>query len=111
MTHYFMMKIRNKTELQKVASNHSYDIVFKDFMKIYKGYTEDSFSYFVNDTTLPSDNSLMFRKNIINMAVSEKIKTIDNKIEQNKTQYDLSKLLLVLFYHHEMLTAKPLKGL
>ena len=33
-THYFIMKIPNKRELQQIASNHSSDIDFKDFMKL-----------------------------------------------------------------------------
>ena len=35
-THYFIMKIPNKKELQQIASNHSSDIDFKCFMKLYK---------------------------------------------------------------------------
>ena len=35
-THFFIMKIPNKKELQPTATNHSSDIDFKDFMKIYK---------------------------------------------------------------------------
>ena len=35
-TYYFIMKILNKRELQQIASNHSSDIDFKDFMKLYK---------------------------------------------------------------------------
>ena len=35
-THFFIMKIPNKRELQQIALNHSSDIHFKDFMKIYK---------------------------------------------------------------------------
>ena len=35
-THGFVMKIRNKIKLQQVALNHSSDINFKDFIKIYK---------------------------------------------------------------------------
>ena len=35
-THYFIMKIPNKWELQQIAFNHSSDIDFKDFMNIYK---------------------------------------------------------------------------
>ena len=31
-THFFIMKIPNKRELQKIALNHSSDIDFKDFM-------------------------------------------------------------------------------
>ena len=40
-THYFIMKIPNKREPQQIASNHSSDIKFKDFMKIYKNYTKE----------------------------------------------------------------------
>ena len=35
-THYFIMKIPNKRDLQQIASNHSFDIEFKDFVKLYK---------------------------------------------------------------------------
>ena len=34
--HFFIMKISNKRELQQTELNHSSDIDFKDFMKIYK---------------------------------------------------------------------------
>ena len=37
-THYFIMKIPNK--LKQIASNHSSEIDFKDFMKLYKEYTK-----------------------------------------------------------------------
>ena len=35
-THFFIMKISNKRELQQISANHSSDIDFKDFMKICK---------------------------------------------------------------------------
>ena len=41
------------------------------------------------DTTLPSNKIL--EELIIKMTVSKKIKTVDNKIEQNKAQYDLDR--------------------
>ena len=62
-THYFIMKIPNKRELQQIASNHSSDIDFKDFMKLYKEYTKEPYSLLVNDITLSSDNPLRFKKN------------------------------------------------
>ena len=37
-TCYFIMKIPNKRELQQLASNHSSDIDFENFMKLYKGF-------------------------------------------------------------------------
>ena len=55
-THLFIMKIINKKELQQIALKHSSDIVFKDFIKIYKKYTIEPYSFSVNDTNLPSDN-------------------------------------------------------
>ena len=35
-THYLIMKIDNKRELQNIAINHSADIDYQDFMKIYR---------------------------------------------------------------------------
>ena len=64
-THFFIMKIPNKRELQQIALNHSSDIDFKDFIKIFKKYTAEPYSFLVNDTTLPSDNPLRFRKNLL----------------------------------------------
>ena len=64
-THFFIMKIPNKRELQQIALNHSSDIHFKDFMKIYKKCIAEPYSFLVNDTTLPSDNPLRFRKNLL----------------------------------------------
>ena len=64
-THFFIMKIPNKRELQQMVLNHSSDIDFKDFMKIYKKYTKESCSFLVNDTTIPSDDPLSFRKNLL----------------------------------------------
>ena len=60
------MKIRTKRELQQISLNHLSDIDFKDFIKIYKRCTaEPSYSFLVNDTTLPSGNPLRLRKNIL----------------------------------------------
>ena len=65
-THFFIMKIPNKREFQQIATNHSADIDFKDFMKIYKRYTAEPYSLLVNNTTLPYDNPSRFRKNLLN---------------------------------------------
>ena len=64
-THFFIMKIPNKRELQKTALNHSSDIDFKDFVNIFKKYNEEPYSFLVNDTTLQSDDPLRFRKNLL----------------------------------------------
>ena len=63
-THFFIVKILNKRELQQIALNHSSDIDFKDFMKIYKKCTKEPYSFLVNDTTLQSSDPLRFRHNL-----------------------------------------------
>ena len=64
-THFFIMKIPNKRELQQIALNLLSDVDFKDFMEIYKKCTTEPYSFLVNDTTLPSDDPLSFRKNLL----------------------------------------------
>ena len=64
-THFFIMKISSKREPQQIALNHSSDIESKDFMNIYKKCTTQPYSFLVNDTTLPSDDPLRFRKNLL----------------------------------------------
>ena len=66
-THFLIMKISNKKELQQITINHSSDIDFKDFVKIYKKCTDAPYSFLVSDNTLTSDNSLRFRKNLYNI--------------------------------------------
>ena len=46
-THFFIMKILNKRELQQIALNHSSDIDFKDFMKIYKECTKEPYFFWL----------------------------------------------------------------
>ena len=64
-THYFIMKIPNKRKLQKIVSNHSSDIDFKESMRLYKEYTKEPYSLLVKDTTLSSDSPLLFRKKLL----------------------------------------------
>ena len=45
-TLFFIMKIPNKRELQKIPLNHSSDIDFKDFIKIYKKRNAEPYSFF-----------------------------------------------------------------
>ena len=65
--HFFIMKIPNKRELQQIALNHSSDINSKDFIKIYKKYTAEPYSFLVNDATLVSDNPFRFSKNLFSI--------------------------------------------
>ena len=59
------MKIPSKREIQQIASNHLPDIDFKDFMKLFKDYTKEQYSFLVKDTILSSDNPLRFRKSLL----------------------------------------------
>ena len=66
-THFFIMTILNKRELQRIALNHSPDISSKDSLRSTKKCTAEPYSFLVNDVTLASDNPLRFRKNLFNI--------------------------------------------
>ena len=59
-THHFIMNIPIKQELQQIASDHSLDIHFEDFINLYKKCTAKPYSFLENETTLASDNPLHF---------------------------------------------------
>ena len=59
-THYLIMKINNRKELQNIAINHSADIDYQDFMKVYRECAKEPFSFLTIDTTLPASVSLSF---------------------------------------------------
>ena len=44
-THYFITKIPKTREIQQIASDHSSEIYFKDFMKFYKDYAKEPYSF------------------------------------------------------------------
>ena len=62
--HYLIMKINKKRELQNIAINHSADIDYKDFLKIYRECRREPYSFLTIDTTLPASNPLRFRKKL-----------------------------------------------
>ena len=93
-THFLIMKITNKRELQNIATNRSADIDYNDFVNIYRECTRKPYSFLTIDTTLPASNSLRFRKNLLpsyKMTVIDQIKILDDKIKSNQGQYDLSR--------------------
>ena len=63
-THYLIMKINKKRELQNIAINYSGDIGYKDFIKIYRECTKEPYSFLTIDTALPTIDSLRFRINL-----------------------------------------------
>ena len=90
------MKIHNKRELQEVAINHSADIDYKYFLKIYINSTKQTYSFLTIDTTLSADNPFRFWKKyvrffFIKMTLTEQVKILDDKVKANKAQYDLIK--------------------
>ena len=62
---HLILKIPKKREFQQIAANLLSDTDFKNFMKPYKDYTKDLYSFLLKDTTLSSDNLLRFRKNLL----------------------------------------------
>ena len=51
--------------------------MFKDFMKLYKDYTKEPFSFLVNDTTLSSDNPLRCGNNLLQNQKSKQSSTTE----------------------------------
>ena len=82
------MKINNKRELQNIAINHSADIDYNNFVKIYRKCTREPYSFLTIDTTLPASDSLRLRKVffslLVKMTVTDQIKIIGNKIKANQ---------------------------
>ena len=64
LRHYFIMKINNKRELQTIAINHSADIDYKNFIKMFRECTKEPYNFLTIDITLPSSHPLRFRKNL-----------------------------------------------
>ena len=89
-THYFVMKIPNKTEPQKIAFNHSSDIDSQDFMNLYKKCSAKQYCYLVIDAILASANPLSFRKNL-SKRILKLIMTIDDKLRDEKMQHVINR--------------------
>ena len=49
--HYILFKLNNRRELQNIAIDHSADIDYKDFIKIYRICTKEPFNFLTIDTT------------------------------------------------------------
>ena len=104
-THYLIIKINNRKELQSIAINHSTYIDYKDFIKIYRECTKEPFNFLIIDTALPGNHPLIFRKNLFDFYIykrhqlqarykndrTDQIKILDKKIMQNERQYDLDR--------------------
>ena len=63
--HYLIIKINKKRELQIIAINHSADINYNNFLKIYRECTKEPYSVLTIDTLLAASDLLRFRKNLL----------------------------------------------
>ena len=59
---HFILNINNRRELQNIAINHSADIDYNDFVRIYRECTRKPYSFLTIDTILPASNTLRFGK-------------------------------------------------
>ena len=60
-THYLIIKINNRKELQNIAINHSGDFDCNDFVKIHRECTREPYSFLTMDTTLPAIDPPRFK--------------------------------------------------
>ena len=58
------MKIHSKRELKNIATNHSVDIDYKDFMKIYRKSTSEPDSVVTIDTKLETIFYIQYKNDI-----------------------------------------------
>ena len=110
--HYSIVKIPNKRELQQITLNHSPDIYFKGFINLYKECTVKPF-FLVIDATLALGNPSRFRKNLL--KIKKLIMIIDDKIRDEKLQYDINReaakisaLSSVKIHKYEYLTGEEI---
>ena len=66
---HLIMKINNKRELKNIAINHSADIDYQDFIKIYGQCTKEPYNILTIDTMLPASDPLRFRKKLFDSYV------------------------------------------
>ena len=58
------MKIHSERELKNIATNHSVDIDYKDFMKIYRKSTSEPDSFVTIDTKLETIFYIQYKNDI-----------------------------------------------
>ena len=80
------MKINSRIELKNIATDHSADIDYQDFKKIYRECTKEPFNFLTIDTTLPASDPLRFRKNLF-----DSYKNGSNLSDENFKQKDYTK--------------------
>ena len=59
------MEINNRKELKNIAINHSADIDYNDFVRLYRECTRKPYSFLIMDTALPASDPVRFRKDLL----------------------------------------------
>ena len=59
------MRINNRKELQNIPINHSADIDYNDFVRMYRECTKEPHFLLATDTTLSAGDLLRFKKNLL----------------------------------------------
>ena len=57
-THYLIIKRNYRIEFRNIATDHSADIDYQDFKKIYRECTKEPYTFLTIDTTLPASDPL-----------------------------------------------------
>ena len=90
------MKIPNKRELHQVQFNHSWDIDFKDFINLYEKILQNrAKSFFVIHAILASFKPCL-SEGIFQKKCTKTITTINDKIRDEKLQYDFNKEVVTM---------------
>ena len=63
-THYLLMKINKRKELQNITINHFADIDYNDFVRFRENAPKNRILFLTIDTTLPASDPLRFRKDL-----------------------------------------------
>ena len=62
-THYIIMNIHHRRELQQIAIDHTADIRYQYFLETYINCTKEPCYFLTIDITLPVSDSMKFRNN------------------------------------------------
>lgn len=79
-THFFIMKILNKQELQQIATKDSSEIDFSEFKRLCNMCIADPYWFLAFDCIFSSHNTLGFPNNLLE-EVCRLFMTIDKKLE------------------------------
>ena len=90
------MKIPSKRD-----GNKLHLFTHHDFMNLYKKCAAKPYSFLVIDSTLASDNSSCFKKNLLE-RIEKLIMTFDDKIKDENVQYNISKETAKKQHYHQV---------